>query len=55
MIDSIAARWYHLISEAEAVRARTGLGLASVWGHIHANDYPTARREMDRVLSENPE
>jgi hypothetical protein len=44
MIDSTAARWYHLISEAETVWASTGLGLASAWEHINADDYPAARR-----------
>jgi hypothetical protein len=49
VIDSAALRWYRLISEAEAVRICKGLGLASVWQHINADDYPSARREMDRV------
>jgi hypothetical protein len=49
VIDSPAVRWYRLICEAEAVRTCWGLGLASVWGHINANDYPSARAEMDRV------
>lgn len=43
--------WATLIVEAEDYRARTGMGLASVWAHINARDYWAARAELDRVLS----
>lgn len=44
-------QWWVLITQAEWVRATTGRGLANVWGAIHRDDYPTARRLLDEQIS----
>ncbi len=44
--------WYRLMHEAETIRARWGLGLASVWEHINDQDYDTARAELDCVVDD---
>lgn len=46
--------WWELINQAEAIRARHGLGLASVWKWIHRGDYERARAELDRVTRTVP-
>jgi hypothetical protein len=43
--------WYLLMHQAETIRDRHHLGLASVWRWINRRDYPHARTEMDRVIS----
>ncbi|WP_156660674.1 hypothetical protein [Mycobacterium sp. 852002-10029_SCH5224772] len=42
--------WWQLINEAEAVRSRYNLGLASVWMWIHRNNYKRARAALDEVV-----
>jgi hypothetical protein len=49
MFESQPVLWWKLINEAEELRARTGWGLASVWGHIHREDYEKARRTLDEL------
>jgi hypothetical protein len=44
--------WYRLLHQAETIRARHGLGLASVWCHINRRDYHAARAQLDRVIRE---
>ena len=44
--------WYLLIHQAETIRARHHLGLASVWVHINRRDYAAARGVLDRVLGD---
>ena len=41
--------WYRLMREAEVIRERHHLGLASVWHHINRRDYAAARGVLDRV------
>lgn len=43
--------WWELINQAEALRARTGRGLAPVWHWIHRGDYPRARAALDQELA----
>jgi hypothetical protein len=49
MHQSMPVKWYLLIRDAEHVRAVTGLGLASVWTHIHREHYDEARACLDEI------
>lgn len=39
-------RWHLLLTETDALTQSTGLGLASVWGHIRRGDYDGARQRL---------
>lgn len=44
---SLPVQWYLLIREMEEFRGRTGWGLASTWGYVHAGDLESARRSFE--------
>lgn len=48
-LDNDPVRWWRLITEAEGLRARTGLGLASFWTLVHRGDYAKARAALDAL------
>lgn len=39
-----------LIADARNYSARTGYGLASVWGHINKNEFAEARALLDELI-----
>ena len=43
--------WHLLMTEADEFSARTGLGIASLWGEIRRGHYHAARAHMDRLLA----
>lgn len=51
MAQSQPVLWWRLIQDAEAYRARTGKGLAALWGQIHREEYQAARAHMDDLLA----
>ena len=42
-------KWCQLITTAEALRQRSGWGLASFWENVRADDYEAARDSLERV------
>lgn len=51
-VQSQPVLWWQLINELEAFTAATGWGLAGVWGHVHAEDYPSARAQFDQTAAD---
>ncbi len=47
-----AIRWHLLLTEADALSRAAGLGLASVWAHVHRNDYEAASVTLAEVIDD---
>lgn len=52
-VKSEPVLWWVLITEAEMLSARHGLGLANVWAAIHRSDYAEARRILDKLMDDH--
>lgn len=43
--------WHLLLTEAEELSRRTGLGLAGLWSEIRRGGYSAAREHLDHLLA----
>lgn len=50
--QSQPVKWWLLISAMEDFSSHTGMGLASVWGHVHRGDYEAANEAFCQIADD---